>query len=969
MTRKLALTFLGFFFICTVFGGNVIGNGDFELTTTPSASCWTTIGTQTYSIETLSPLSGLYSAKVVTGTAGTITSQGIYHMVCFPKASNYTVTFQAKASAPCAIQSMLIQSFNSFGTLVTSPAFNVTTSTQTFTYNISSVTMSGLCKFAIYYGNVPTGTTLWLDSVVVQESAPLSSVNLCNGDFETTMNNAMYTPTGYIYNFRSSGTSTKPENQYYYGWTKLKLATVTDTAAIVFDNSAAKISGAQSLKFTTISNGTVHAFKNTDHQLAWVFAGVRNSNYTISFKAKSTVNTNVGLMMSNWGTVNYIPEKTIALTPSVQTFAFSTSTVINQTDNRTIMSFLLGLLPTGQSVWIDDVNLVQGSPVSSISLSASAANINKNSTFQLTATVLPSDAAIKTIIWSSSDNTVATVNANGVVTSVATGVATITATTLEGGFTSSAVVTVSTLSDFKIFPPVTPSTSEVLNPDRGFFHWIWTETMNVPCTDYYNRVNWNSVESSLGVYDFSSISTMAEQARTDPDGKGKLGFGIRSVVETTDHAYPTYMDAQMNSWKSNLKTCWVPDWNSPYFLERHDSLIAALGRQFNNDPRIAYVEIRSYGDWGEWHLNGFENPVLPVIPIKDSTIYRLIDAYIKAFPNKQLIMMSDNPIGLGYALSKTGLKYPIGWRRDSWCNIQFRNLSTTTAIFANRWKTAPVIIESYGGTGVTPKLGVQQIIDYHVSAVGNGNIGDTLTLSTGAKDSIRQSARIAGFRNVLRSVSYPTTIIPGQSIRINAEWSNIGVAPTYNNWIVNYRLCNRSTGVPVWSRASKYDLRKLLPTFDFSTAVDVSVFSCDTLDIPTTLVYGNYDLEVLVTDSAQYYNPMKLGNVGQKANGAYGLGSVVVSGLTDVNKLQSTDDFSILKVAKTQVQLDIQQFGIYGLSVFSVDGRSLFAKNNLNLEPGIHAVDINTLSKGIYIVKITNSNRQKVVRFVVNQEE
>jgi len=60
----------------------------------------------------------------------------------------------------------------------------------------------------------------------------------------------------------------------------------------------------------------------------------------------------------------------------------------------------------------------------------------------LTATLSPVDATITSVRWSSSDNSVATVDRSGMVTAVSTGSAIITVTTLDGSHTASSTVTV-----------------------------------------------------------------------------------------------------------------------------------------------------------------------------------------------------------------------------------------------------------------------------------------------------------------------------------------------------------------------------------------------------------------------------------------------------------------------------------------------------------------------------------------------
>ena len=88
--------------------------------------------------------------------------------------------------------------------------------------------------------------------------------------------------------------------------------------------------------------------------------------------------------------------------------------------------------------------LVPGTPaVTAIELSPSSATVGAGQTVQLTANVTASNFASKAVIFTSSDETVATVNADGLVTAVAAGSATITATSVaDDSVTATAAITV-----------------------------------------------------------------------------------------------------------------------------------------------------------------------------------------------------------------------------------------------------------------------------------------------------------------------------------------------------------------------------------------------------------------------------------------------------------------------------------------------------------------------------------------------
>ncbi|WP_336709787.1 MULTISPECIES: phage tail tube protein [unclassified Cedecea] len=94
----------------------------------------------------------------------------------------------------------------------------------------------------------------------------------------------------------------------------------------------------------------------------------------------------------------------------------------------------------GSTVQVTDV--ADDVPVTGVTVSPKTASIAVGATRQLASTIAPADATNKAVTWSSSDATKATVSNTGLVTGVAAGNVTITATTADGAKTDTAAITV-----------------------------------------------------------------------------------------------------------------------------------------------------------------------------------------------------------------------------------------------------------------------------------------------------------------------------------------------------------------------------------------------------------------------------------------------------------------------------------------------------------------------------------------------
>ncbi|TLX78175.1 T9SS type A sorting domain-containing protein [Labilibacter sediminis] len=85
---------------------------------------------------------------------------------------------------------------------------------------------------------------------------------------------------------------------------------------------------------------------------------------------------------------------------------------------------------------------IDPSAVSGVSVSPQSATVTVSGTLQLTENIMPSQAVNKNVTWSSNNTSVATVDTNGLVTAISEGTATITVTTVDGGYTATSAITV-----------------------------------------------------------------------------------------------------------------------------------------------------------------------------------------------------------------------------------------------------------------------------------------------------------------------------------------------------------------------------------------------------------------------------------------------------------------------------------------------------------------------------------------------
>ena len=141
---------------------------------------------------------------------------------------------------------------------------------------------------------------------------------------------------------------------------------------------------------------------------------------------------------------------------------------------------------------------VIGNPVTGITLDKSSASMKVNETITLYATVSPDDATDKTVIWQTSDESVATVS-NGVVAAVNVGMATITAK--AGDVTASCSIIVEPI-------PVTGITLDKTNVSLKLYEAIALTATVSPSDATDNTIVWSTSDSNIATVNNGYVTAL-----------------------------------------------------------------------------------------------------------------------------------------------------------------------------------------------------------------------------------------------------------------------------------------------------------------------------------------------------------------------------------------------------------------------------------------------------------------------------
>lgn len=283
---------------------------------------------------------------------------------------------------------------------------------------------------------------------------------------------------------------------------------------------------------------------------------------------------------------------------------------------------------------------------------------------------------------------------------------------------------VSTSPTYRDLRRVADDKTVLENPHKGWYYHYVDNSIQLPTyrdrvregvpfetkgmNHIYIRFDWGDVErEGEGILDWSAIDEMIRE-------RGMLGYSVSLRICTFEsgvtYATPkwvfdagakyTKLDPFDNDGQEYVCLRYEPDYGDPVYLEKLESFLNKCAEKFDSDPIVEYIDIGTFGTWGEGHTHLGSGKVYSPDVVK-----RHVDLHLRAFKNKTLILNDDyiehicktSPEAASdfydYCVSKG-----LGIRDDSICVAGYVNLfgydtMRFPSLFAEFAKNAPVDIE------------------------------------------------------------------------------------------------------------------------------------------------------------------------------------------------------------------------------------------------------------------------------------
>ena len=208
---------------------------------------------------------------------------------------------------------------------------------------------------------------------------------------------------------------------------------------------------------------------------------------------------------------------------------------------------------------------------------------------------------------------------------------------------------------------------------------------------------WNKLNPAKGVYDWTELEKLLNAL-----AEHNMTYALRVLPYTPSFIKSDFPPQEEYDWtppfvyemgakkiQIDLRGtdfhAYAPVWDDSIYIWAAKEFAKALAEKYDGDPRIEYIDVRTFGEWGEWHTSHMLGSVMPA----DSVLKDMLDYYASVFKKTQLVLPSN---GFGDVYTHA-LDLGITKRDDGFIGIPGRPDTLLRAYNAN----LPTIAENIAG--------------------------------------------------------------------------------------------------------------------------------------------------------------------------------------------------------------------------------------------------------------------------------
>ena len=208
---------------------------------------------------------------------------------------------------------------------------------------------------------------------------------------------------------------------------------------------------------------------------------------------------------------------------------------------------------------------------------------------------------------------------------------------------------------------------------------------------------WNKLNPAKGVYDWTELEKLLNAL-----AEHNMGYALRVLPYTPSFIKSDFPPQEEYDWtppfvyemgakkiqidlRGTEYHAYAPVWDDSIYIWAAKEFAKALAEKYDGDPRIEYIDVRTFGEWGEWHTSHMLGSVMPA----DSVLKDMLDYYASVFKKTQLVLPSN---GFGDVYTHA-LDLGITKRDDGFIGIPGRPDTLLRAYNAN----LPTIAENIAG--------------------------------------------------------------------------------------------------------------------------------------------------------------------------------------------------------------------------------------------------------------------------------